>query len=65
MFLSLAKTVDSKESACTQMTQKLEDVYQYLSENKLPITGQLIKNIQESEQAIFPKLTKENEQEIL
>lgn len=65
MFLSLAKSIETEETACTQMTQELENVYTYISQEKLPLTAELIQNIEITRGIIFPKLTDENELEIL
>lgn len=65
MFLSLAKSIETEETACTQMTQELENVYTYISQEKLPLTAELIQNIEITRSIIFPKLTDENELEIL
>lgn len=65
MFLSLAKSVNTEETACTQMTQELENVYNYLTQQKLPLNAELIQNIEISENQIFPKLTDDNESQVL
>lgn len=65
MFLSLAQSLETQQTACLVMTQEVERVYSYLSQKKLPLTGKLISDIENLRNEVFPKLTEENEQEIL
>jgi hypothetical protein len=65
MFLSLAKSMEREESACSVMTTEIEKAYQYISTAKLPLTGELISSIEKFRDEIFPKLTEENEANIL
>ena len=47
------------------MTQKIQNAYDYISQKKLPLTGELIKQIQADRDIIIPKLTEDNEDDIL
>lgn len=65
MFLSLAQNIGEPGEYCTQMTGELEQTYNFLQNKKLPLTGELVKNIEVLSQSILPKLTEENENEVL
>lgn len=65
MFLSLAQSLASENEACGVLTKNLEQVYYWLSEWILVLNGELIKNIQTVRDEVLPKLTDENEDEIL
>ena len=56
MFLSLAKNTWHDGEACTLMTQKVQNVYDYIAKQKLPLTGELIRQIQADRDVIIPKL---------
>ncbi len=64
MFLSLARNTASQWESCLLMTQKLQQAYNYISAKKLPLTWELIKNIESDLNAILPKLSEENEDEV-
>lgn len=65
MFLSLAKSLAKPDEYCSLMTEKVDEVYQYISQEKLPLTGELVAAIENDRNRIFPKLTEDNEDELL
>ncbi len=65
MFLSLAKSTESNDEACVFLSSELERVYTGLKANSLPLTGNLIRDIEEYGQQVLPELTEENENTVL
>ena len=64
MFLSLAQSTSNSQNACFLFAQELENVYDALSSWEMPLTGELVKNIEDLRLQIFPKFSKENEEEL-
>lgn len=65
MFLSLAKSVAEPDEDCSVFSQELENTYTLLSQNNLPLTGELIQNIEILRNKLLPALTQENEDMVL
>jgi len=65
MFLSLAKSLWSSEDSCTFMTQKINDAYNYITQENLPISAEMVAAIEADSKLVLPVLTEENENDIL
>lgn len=65
MFLSLAQNLGSNDKSCTLMTEKISETYDILKQNNIPLTGDLIRAIEQDRDFLFPELTEENEGELL
>ena len=65
MFLSLAQNTPVKDESCMILTSKIEDTYQMMTQSWLPVTGELIKNIEFARNAILPPFSSENENTLL
>lgn len=65
MFLSLAESVESKESVCKVLSQELQNVYLWLSSWDLVLDGTLVRNIEETRKQVFPEFSEEIEEEVL
>jgi hypothetical protein len=65
MFLSLARSLGTSDDSCTFMTEKINDAYQYIAEQKLELSSEIIFAIEEDSKIILPLLTEKNENDIL
>lgn len=65
MFLSLARSLGTPDEACSFMSQKVEEAYSYISKNKIPLSGEMLAAILSDRDQILPKLTEENEKDVL
>jgi len=65
MFLSLAQTVQSKNEACIVLSSEIENIYSYLRYEDIPITWELIAQIEILRDEILPPFNEESENIIL
>ena len=65
MFLSLAKSIGWPTEACTLLSTELERVYTQINSQWIPITAQLVSEIETLSKQVFPVLTEENDNEVL
>ncbi len=65
MFLSLAKSVSGAGESCALLTEEIQRVYNNISARNIPLTGELLAQIQYNRDSILPELSEENEDEVL
>jgi len=65
MFLSLAKSLSNETESCNALSTELENTYSYLTSEWLEITGELVERIELFSRQVLPKLSEENENEVL
>ena len=65
MFLSLAQTVQSKNEACIILSSEIENIYSYLRYENIPVTWELIAQIEMLRDEILPPFNEESENIIL
>lgn len=65
MFLSLAESVESEESACKVMSQELQNIYLWLSSGNITLDWTLVENIEKTRKLVFPEFSREIEEEVL
>lgn len=65
MFLSLAENTSSQWEACSMLTEEIKWAYNYISKEKLEITGAFIEDIQNASIKYLPQLSENNEKQAL
>jgi TPR repeat protein len=65
MFLSLAQNTNSEDESCTLLSTRLEEIYKEIKQNNAPLVWEFIRDIELFSHQILPKLSEENEQELL
>jgi len=65
MFLSLAQNAKSQDEACLILSIELQKAYSNIREQDIPITWDFIRNIEQLSTNYLPKLSEENEAEVL
>ncbi len=65
MFLNLAENRDNKDTVCKIMSQELQRVYTWLSQNTIKLDWKLIQAVEETRKKVFPPFSKDIEEEIL
>jgi hypothetical protein len=65
MFLSLAQNTQSTDQSCIALSTELTQVYNTLKSNNIPLQGELVREIELYSSSLLPKLSEENEQELL
>lgn len=65
MFLSLAQNTNSQDESCLFLSVRLEEIYKEIKQNNASLTWEFIRDIELYANGILPKLSQENEQELL
>jgi len=65
MFLSLAESTWSQDEVCLFMKNELENAYTGIKNGNLVLNGDLVRSIENLSNQVLPRLTEENENEIL
>ncbi len=65
MFLSLAQTIQSKDEACILLSSEIENIYSYLRYENMPLTWELIAQIETLRDDILPPFSEESESMVL
>lgn len=65
MFLSLAENSNSRWDACTVLTKELRSAYTAISRGWYELSSDFIKTLEDTSKLYLPKLSEENEDELL
>lgn len=61
MFLSLASNLSNESDSCALLTQELQKTYSFIATSRLPLTGKLIRDIENISREVLPPFSKETE----
>jgi hypothetical protein len=65
MFLSLAQNANSQDESCAILSSRLEEIYNEIKLNNIPLAWNFIRDIEIFSTQILPKFSEENEDRLL